>query len=310
MASVTPSGHVNVPLTSNCSEAVATPLLLELDDELLAELVDDDELGLLLDELDTLDVLELLRVLVLDDDGLDDDDRELVLLLDDAELVELLDRVDVLNELSPDCVLTELVELIEELLSDEVLLDDSVLLLRLLVLLLRELRLVVELDELLMVELLALEVLLLTDSTDSVLVLVDELGDDWLLVLDALDVLVLDRLDVLDDPDWLDSSMSCRPHTRIEYVTSPLLALSRMKHDDAVTGNASPSGLCIIKTVWPVAPPLLAESVGTHAILLAGSVPLTSSLPLPPVCQMASVVISASTMFRPSASLPSPAPRS
>lgn len=273
----------------------------------------------LLDRLDELELAELVELLD-DEDGLDellddsddtllvdDDDAELVLLeladdallrLDallvelllgeDAELVELLDTLLLLLPLS---------ELDEDgLLGEDVLLEDS------------SLWLLVELDEALLVELELAELLelreLSEDADEALLVELDELrllvledADSWdselvdeVLLCDdcelvelADDWLLLVRLLVLLDPDWLDSSVSTRPDTKMEYVTGPLVAVSRTLHADAVTGKASAAWECMIRTVRPVAPPLPVDSVGTQVSLLAGSVPLISSLPLPPV---------------------------
>ena len=292
---------------------------LDVDDELLDEL--------LLTELDEL----LLAEDVLDDDSelVELDDDKLLLELEDELLAELVDEllaelVDELDglllelEISPDCVLEddkellleddeELAELVLLLMDDEDELSDE--------LLLRELWLdglegLDVLDRLLVLLLEILLVLVLSDSWDSedVLLLVD--SEDSELVELELDSVLEERLLVELEPDWLLSSVSVRPHTKIEYVTSPLNADSRTMHDEPLTGNASAAGLCSTKHVRPVASPLPLDIVGTQASLFAGSVPLISSLPLPPVCQMASVVISAKDSGSPSASLPSPAPRS
>jgi hypothetical protein len=312
-------------------------LLLELlDCELveLLELVDSEdvleELRLEVEEL--LELLLLLRVLVLLEE------IELVLevdrlLVDELLLLELMVLVLlVLSELRLDVLLPDLLLLVDKLLVELELillvLDElSVLVLELLdedklLVLLLELR---ELSVLVLLELLALDVLLrlLVDVLESVLddrlellleptllALLVELTDDCELVELSELLELVDRLLVLLDPDWLDSSVSCRPQTRIEYVTSPLKADSRTMHEDALTGNASLAGLCSTKQVCPVAPPLPLDRVGTHASLFVGSVPFTSSLPLPPVCQMASVVISTMDSGCPRASRSSPAPMS
>jgi hypothetical protein len=328
LTSVTPSGQLNVPLALNVWDS--TPWLeLELLDTELVELdelllADDVELELVLVLLLALDVLEVESVLVLDVERLL---VEELLLLELSVLVLL-----VLSELRLELLLPDLLLLEDRLLTelelgelDELLLSELVLLLlklEALLELLLELRELSVLVELLSVDVLDVEMLDVLD-VDSVLderlellleptllALLVELTDDCELVELSELLELVDRLLVLLDPDWLDSSVSCRPQTRIEYVTSPLKADSRTMQEEALTGNASLAGLCRTKHVCPVAPPLPLDRVGTQASLFTGSVPFTSSLPLPPVCQMASVAISTIDSGWPRASRPSPAPMS
>jgi hypothetical protein len=296
--------------------------VLELS-ELLDD-VEDSELVELVLRLDVEETLLLDNVLVL----LEDAELVLLELLEDTLLV-LLDVLSVLvelvlkelelDELEPDLLLLLLMLLtLDELLELTLLvLDDDEL--GLLELLLRELMLVLD-DDTELVLLVDSELLLLVDSVlddrlellllPTLLLELSELWEDRELVELSELLELVDRLLVLELPDWLLSSVSCRPHTKMVYVTSPLNADSRTMQDPALTGKASPAGLSRTKHVCPVAPPLPLDSVGTQASLLAGSVPFTSNLPVPPVCRMASVVISTMLSGWPRASQPSPAPMS